>query len=161
MALCFTFSMSTSCASTSIISSNYEVKKPEPSQIIWSYEDKLQARKNGNVVGAQPDWEGLSSAVTCLPKAVRYAKNANSAASWGTRLAYVGIATVVGAAGLLALDASSDADSLEYLKTSASIGGLGLGLFSTGVLTHLNADSNAIDAVNYYNDHYESVPGCQ
>jgi hypothetical protein len=140
------------CAS---ITNSYDRYERVPGELNWSFDDALQLEKNGRLVAEAGDWSGLDKAVACVPKAGKFAKRATSQAAIGTFLTYGGAATMA-VSGAYAL--STDFDQAVY-GAAGLIGGL------TGVLTGLlfqaASTPNAVDAVNYYNDHYDSQNGCQ
>ena len=140
------------CASTTNSYTRYE---RVPGQLNWSFEDNLQLEKNGKFVAKAGDWSGLDVAVGCVRKASRYAERAESQAAIGTFLTYGGSAAAVVSAGFLL--ASNDFESMSY-SGAGLLGGLTSVL--TGMLFDAAATPNAVDAVNYYNDHYDSQDEC-
>lgn len=139
------------CASTTNSYTRYE---RVPGQLNWSFEDTLQLEKNGKLVAKAGNWSGLDVAVDCVSKARKYAERAESQAAIGTFLTYGGTAAVAVSTGFFIAN--------DFESTSYSVAGLLGGITSvlTGMLFDAAATPNAVDAVNYYNDHYDSQDEC-
>lgn len=136
--------------------SSYRRAHPGARELVWTYHNKLQVTRDGQIVAEQRDWDALSGAVACVPRARAWAATAASRDRTGSVLSWTGIATMVGgvvAGSALLFSDTSNTDQV-LLGGGVMIGGLiaGTPLLLGGMTTRVRADASAIDAVNLYND---------
>ena len=143
-------------AGCSTYPSAYRRTRLDGRELVWAYHDRFQVTRDGKVVAEQADWEGLPSALACVPAARIHAERAASNDSAGRTYFWTGnaimIAGVVAATAVIA-DDSHDSTHLGIGLFSAGVGflvGLPLGIW--GMDTRARADMTAIDAVNVFND---------
>jgi hypothetical protein len=143
-------------AGCSTYHSAYRRTRADRSELVWAYHGRFQVTREGKVVAEQGDWNGLPSALACVPVARIQAERAASRDDAGRTYFWTGnaimIAGVVAATALIASD-PHDIDHVGLGLASATLGflvGLPLGLW--GMDTRARADMTAIDAVNIFND---------
>jgi hypothetical protein len=148
--------MMAALAGCSTYHSAYRRTRASRSELVWAYHGRFQVTRDGKVVAEQGDWDGLPSALACVPVAGIQAERAASRDYAGRTYFWTGnaimIAGVVAATALIATD-PHDIDHVGIGLGSAALGflvGLPLGLW--GMDARARADMTAIDAVNLFND---------
>ena len=155
-------SFTTGCSSTH---TSFIPSRLANNELVLLYDGRYKMATTSGFATGGYQYPGLTSFVSCVPPA---AAHAQAAESWGDAvipLQAAGITLAVGgiggAAGIAYLDKNKD------LATGLILGGigaqvLGLILVSIGAQAKYNANGNAIDAMNYYNDAVGSRGGyCQ
>lgn len=142
--------------------SQYAPVRGLPGEIQWSYRDGLVAARDGQEVATGATWSGLEDALRCVPEADQYASGVSGRATAGGVLRWTGLTAMVGGSAasmaLLIDDTENAGTSLAVLGTSLLGGAL---MWAIGQATTVQADTDAIDAVNAYNDAQASTPECQ
>jgi hypothetical protein len=143
----------TGCAS---YQSSFHPTHVDARELIWAYDNAFQVTQDGKLIAEQRDWDGLPGAVACVPRAREAADSAVSRDRRGKILTWSGVAVMLAGlatgAALVFHDTSNTDDVL--LGGGVMIGGLlgGVVPVLTGMVSRARADTNAIDAVNIYND---------
>ena len=136
--------------------SSFHPTHVDAGELIWAYDRAFQVTQDGKVVAEQRDWDGLTGAVACVPRAHEMASSAASRDHRGKVLTWSGIGVMVAGlvvGGAVMFHDTSNVDGV-LLGGGVMIGGLLVGLIptATGLVMRARADTNAIDAVNIYND---------
>jgi len=142
--------------------STYRRTRLDGREVVWAYHDRFQVTRDGKVLAEQGDWEGLPSALACVPAARLHAERAVANDSAGRTYFWTGnailIAGYVAAAVIIAANPHDD-QHIGIGLASAGVGSLvGLPLVLWGIDTRTRADMTAIDAVNVFNDERASCP---
>jgi hypothetical protein len=136
--------------------STYRRARVDDRELVWAYRDHFQLTRDGKVVAEQGDWEGLPTALACVPVARIHAERAAANDSAGRTYFWTGNAVMIaGAVTAIAVIAAAphDTDHVWIGLAAASVAGLvGLPLGLWGMDTRARADMTAIDAVNIFND---------
>jgi len=155
------------CGTGCTYRSTYQKKVKSPNELHWGYQNGLQIRKGIQVYSQANNWNGLAKALACLPKAQQFAIEAQSDSQRGKWLVYSGVG--IGIAGSVFTIASIyvfgfTSHSLEGLAMifGGSIAGLaGFGLVRFGNSMHGRSSTRAFDALEYYNDYYQTEKRCR
>ncbi|HSS02607.1 MAG TPA: hypothetical protein VLM79_36350 [Kofleriaceae bacterium] len=136
--------------------STYRRTRLDGRELVWAYRDRFQVTRDGKVLAEQGDWDGLPSALACVPAARIHAERAADRDSAGRSYFWTGTAILIAgyaaAAAFIATD-PHDVDHALLGLASAGVGGLvGLPLVLWGSDTRARANMTAIDAVNVFND---------
>jgi hypothetical protein len=161
-ALCTALSLLIGCGS---YRSQYARQSASAGELVWRFDDdRLQVTRDGQVVAQAGSWEGLASAVACVPVARDWASHATARHRSGTVMLWTGtlgaVASAVGGIALIASDPHSDTRVLGGL--GLAFGGLiaGVVLAAVGGYRRGSAEARGIDAINLYNDQLALGPGC-
>ena len=138
--------------------SHYQASRVPAKEITWDFDNGLQFKKNNTVVAEFESWDKLSKAVSCVPGAKAYADRAAFQKTSAYAMIASGLAIVAGSIINLAVQDTTDFNTIE---TNLSVAGAGFALSAVGGLVWGPSRANGVDAVNYYNDHYETTPACQ
>jgi hypothetical protein len=136
--------------------STYRRTRLDGRELVWAYHDRFQVTRDGKVLAEERDWEGLPSALACVPAARIHAERAAANDTAGRTYFWTGNAIMI--AGAVAATATIAANPHDDTHIgvglfSASVGFLvGLPLSLWGLDTRNRADMTAIDAVNVFND---------
>jgi hypothetical protein len=137
----------------------------EPGSITWAYGEGMLAVKDWKVVAVPHRWLGLSDAVSCVDRAREMADSATSNATTGLVVAWTGagiaLAGVGTGLGMWAYDWDDDDLFTAGILSMLISGGVGLVLAFIGADRVFYSRTQAVDAVNIYNDFYQETPGCQ
>ena len=141
--------------------STYNRSAEPPGELSWGYDRHLQATQQGEVVAQGPYWKSLGREVSCVSQARDWAGTAHSRATTGTGLAVAGYGTMLTgfAGGLGLLLAVGDEEAGLALLLGGTLSGATLA--SIGMIMKGSSEPLAVDAVNYYNDHYPRQGACR
>jgi hypothetical protein len=146
------------------VQSSYQRTRTMPGELVWRYDNKIQVTADGRVIGEAGDWGTLAPALGCVPEAQRWASSASRRDGRGKVLVWTGVAVMLAAVAGGTYLALEDLDDTEQALTGLGVmgGGLvfGLATVPTGAIMRVRADSQAIDAVNRYNDEVWSGRAC-
>ena len=136
--------------------SSFHRTRGDAGELVWAYDKAFQVTQDGKIVAEQRDWTGLSEAVACVPRARDLASSAASRDRRGKVLTWSGVAVMVAGlvvGGAVMFQDTGNVDQV-LLGGGVMITGLLVGVVpvTTGLVTRARADTNAIDAVNIYND---------
>ena len=144
------------CAGCAGYHSTYRRTRVDSRELVWAYHDRFQVTRDGKVLAEQGDWDGLPSALACVPVARIEGERAAERDGAGRTYFWTGnavmIASVVAATAIIAAN-PHDADHVAI-----GFGGVGAGivvglpLVQWGIDARARADMTAIDAVNIFND---------
>jgi hypothetical protein len=136
--------------------STYRRTRLDGRELVWAYHDRFQVTRDGKVLAEQGDWEGLPSALACVPAARIHAERAATRDSAGRTYYWTGTAIIIAGylAGAAVIAANPhDDEHVGIGLASAAVGSIvGLPLVFWGFDTRARADMTAIDAVNVFND---------
>lgn len=108
-------------------------------------------------------YAGLDRYVECIPEALKHARLARAFGRGGQ--AASGMTTIFAAAGIslfiahVVLSYGPDGDPHGLDRGTLTLGGLGIATALTAIPLYNQANGNALDAVNYYNDKIGSAGG--
>jgi len=146
--------------------SHYKKKTTDPYELHWEYKSELQIRKGKQVFTRGNSWRGLPEALSCLPKAKKFAEVARSSTRASKAFLYSSVSLSLVSLSL-SLYVVSKLDNQPMSSESqtilfVSVGGLLAGgvLAALGGLEQPKLTSNLFDAFDYYNDHYKSEKAC-
>jgi hypothetical protein len=139
--------------------SGYTPANIRPGEITWRFDGALEAARGTETVASAPGFTGLGDAVACVPEAASEASDASRAFYAGWTFLGIGLGGTLGGTGL-AVAGAVDNDTDKLLPALAIVGG---GVVATLIGVGIQAATlpNAVDAVNIYNDKYESVDACK
>ena len=124
-------------------------------ELVLTYDDGYVLSAEGRQVAKGYGYEGLTEYVGCVPPAREHAVEAESNGAAAVPLQIAGgVLAFVGLGGLTGL---GFIDSNGGLAAGLLLGGfatqlVGLALVAAGAQAKVNANGNAVDAMNYYND---------
>jgi hypothetical protein len=145
--------------------SQYARQSAQAGELVWRFDDdRLQVTRDGQLVAQAGAWEGLASAVACVPVARDWAARATARHHSGTVMLWTGtigaIASTVGGVALVVNDPDSETQVIGGL--GLALGGLiaGVVLVATGGYRRASAEARGVDAINLYNDQRALGMGC-
>lgn len=150
--------------------SSYKKQNSDNREIVWKYDNALQATKGGTSVAELDSWSNLPEAVACVPEAKELAESAAVDSIMGSILTIGGTVVLVGGvvAGMgviLVPILALNADIMLPLIAGGTItmGSLlaGMVVMLTGTHFAQTATVSGIDAVNIYNDNYADKASCR
>jgi hypothetical protein len=142
------------------ITSTYAPANPNPKEIVWKYQDGLEAVQGGQVIGSAPEFGALSSIVACVPEAAGSASSAKAAYYAGHTFLWTGVAGMLAGTGVAVAEVLEQDDSYDkaFVGLGAIGGGIVFSIIGAGIMG--TVFPNAVDAVNMYNDEYATRPEC-
>src|SRR5687767_2669002 len=96
----------------SSIKSSYTPTTAAQKEIVWRFDDRLEAVQGGTVIGSAPGFTGLSDVVACVPEAKEEADSAARAAGFGWTSMGIGLAGTLGGGGMAIGGAAGEGDLL-------------------------------------------------
>jgi len=136
--------------------STYRRTRLDGRELVWAYHDRFQVTRDGKVLAEEGDWEGLPSALACVPAAHLHAERAAANDAAGRTYFWTGNAIMI--AGVIAATASIASNPHDDTHIGVGLFSAGVGFLVGGPLslwgfdTRARADMTAIDAVNVFND---------
>ncbi|MEL6545297.1 MAG: hypothetical protein AAFQ82_11775 [Myxococcota bacterium] len=138
------------CGSTS---SSYTRQLAADSELSLFYRDKLYVYQGAEVIEDGPTFTALPKVTSCVPKAHTHAVRARRSGRVSRVLRVIGATAGVASLGGLAGLAQDDRDTaLTYIGVGAGVALTGLIFASVAHSTEIQAQGNAVDSVNYWND---------
>lgn len=126
---------------------------PTGSELNFSYDDKLYLYQGTLLIDDGPTFSNLPEITHCVEDAHRHDKKARRAGRKSRVLrgigAVLGVASVGGFAGLGQDDPET---ALTYLGAGIGVATLGLVFVAAGHDAQIQAQGNAVDSANYWND---------
>jgi hypothetical protein len=156
------------------VHSSYTRTTAHPGEIVWAYDDGLTATRDGVVVAKSTGWSGLADAVGCVEPARVRAEEAQFNGSVGPALGWTGAVGMV-ASPVVGIGSGIAIGSLSVFgeSTAVAVGmlsGIAIGVATftaawgmsvSGAALQAMALPGALDAVNIYNDVYETTAACR
>lgn len=149
------------------VQSRYAPTTLPADEIGWTYDGALAATKAGDRVAEAPNWSGLSDSIKCVAKAHEIANEAEAsgAVGKGTGIAAMtlGLGGIAAGTGMMITSIADDSKDGLLMPGLATLGtGVVVGAILAAISGTASGKSNVkgVDAINMYNDTYESTPAC-
>lgn len=141
----------------------YTPKLRAQGELTLHYDDGFYMTAEGRQVSSGVTWGGLAEYVKCVPKAKEHAEAAQANGRAAVGLSWVGagigLASLGSLGGLAVYDEKNPDLTIGILGVGVAAAITGVVLAAVGRNRKNDANGNAVDAMNYYNDAVGSYGG--